>query len=102
MYAQVIRFEDEPDELAAGIEHVLDEVVPAADATDGASGLWLVDRASGERLSVMLFADEAAAQSMFALVGERRAADPGRLRPGPRSSTRYEVYAQSGSLSRGF
>ena len=59
-------------------------------------GLWLVDRESGERLSVMLFADEATVESMFARVGERRSADPGRNRPKPTGARRYEVYAQVG------
>lgn len=95
MYAQVIRFQDAPDDLEAGIAHVLDEVVPATDASEGADGLWLVDRESGERLSVMLFADEAAAEAMFARVAERRAAAPARVRPKPVSSARYEVYARS-------
>ena len=43
---------------------------------------------------VMLFADEATAEAMFAKVGERRAADPARGRPKPTGSHRYEVYAQ--------
>jgi hypothetical protein len=42
----------------------------------------------------MLFPDEESATAMFARVGERRAADPGRNRPGPTGSRRYEVYAQ--------
>jgi hypothetical protein len=47
---------------------------------------------------VMLFADDASAEAMFARVGEHRAADPGRNRPKPTGSRRYEVYAQvSGS-----
>jgi hypothetical protein len=94
MYAQVITFKDSPSDLEDGIAHVLDEVVSAAAATEGVQGLWLVDRESGERLSVMLFADEATAEAMFAKVGERRAADPGRNRPKPTGSHRYEVYAQ--------
>lgn len=94
MYAQVITFNDAPGDLDDGIAHVRDEVVPAAAATPGVQGLWLVDRETGERLSVMLFADEAAAEAMFALVGERRAADPGRNRPKPTGARRYEVYAR--------
>jgi hypothetical protein len=94
MYAQVITFADSPSDLEDGIAHVLDEVVPAAAATPGVQGVWLVDRETGERLSVMLFADAAAAEAMFARVGERRAADPGRNRPKPAGARRYEVYAQ--------
>jgi hypothetical protein len=94
MYAQVITFMDSPSDLADGIAHVRDEVVPAAAATAGVQGVWLVDRESGERLSVMLFPDEASAEAMFAKVGERRAADPERNRPKPTGSRRYEIFAQ--------
>jgi len=96
MYAQIVRFEDSPQDLEDGIAHVRDEVVPAAEATSGVTGLWLVDRETGERLSVMVFEDEARAQEVFAKVGERRAADPERNRPSPVGSTKYEVYAAVG------
>jgi hypothetical protein len=96
MYAQIVRFQDTGGDLDDGIAHVREEVVPAAESTSGVTGLWLVDRETGERLSVMVFEDEARAQELFAKVGERRAADPERNRPSPVGSTKYEVYAVAG------
>jgi len=93
MHAIVITFKDSESDLTDGIEHVLDEVVPAATATAGVQGVWLVDREAGERMSVMVFDDDAAAEAVFAAIGERRAADPDRNRPKPTGSRRYEVYA---------
>lgn len=93
MYAQVTRFEDSPSDLEDGIEHVRDEVVPLVQARDGVRGLWLVNRETGERLSVLVFEDEATANALFASVGELRAADPDRNRPAPVGSTAYEIYA---------
>ena len=95
MYAMVTRFSDSPSDLEDGISHVLEEVVPLAKGARGARGLWLVDRETGERLSVMIFESEDDANTLFAAVGERRAADPGRNRPAPVSSTRYEIYAEA-------
>jgi len=93
MYALVTRFEDNPSDLRAGIEHVLDEVIPLAQAAEGVRGVWLVNNASGERLSVMVFENEACADALFAAIGELRAANPGRNRPAPVDSVRYDVYA---------
>ena len=95
MHAIVSRFENGPADLEDGISHVLDEVVPAAVATEGARGIWLVDRETGERLSIMVFDSDETASALFAAIGERRAADPGRNRPAPISSSRYEIYANA-------
>ena len=92
MYAQVITFQDDPPDLEDGMAHVRDEVVPAAEQAAGVRGVWLVDRESGTRLSVVLFDDEEVASAFFAAVGERVAAEPGRNRPKPVGSRRYEVY----------
>jgi hypothetical protein len=95
MYALVVRFEDNPSDLRAGIEHVIDEVIPAAQAAEGVRGVWLVNNESGERLSVMVFENEACADALFTAIAERRAADPDRNRPAPVDSVRYEVYASA-------
>ena len=96
MYAMVVRFEDGPQDLEDGVSHVREEVVPVAEETPGVAGFWLVDRESGERLSVMVFEDESRAEALFGAVGERRAADPDRNRPSPVGSKRYEVYGLAG------
>ena len=93
MHALVVRFEDNPSDLRAGIEHVLEEVIPVAQATEGVRGVWLVNPESGERLSVMLFENHEAADALFAAIGEIREANPDRNRPAPVDSAAYDVYA---------
>ena len=72
---------------------MLEEVIPVAQAAEGVRGVWLVNHESGERLSVMVFENEASADALFAAIGELRAANPDRNRPAPVDSVRYEVYA---------
>jgi hypothetical protein len=94
MFAQVITFDDSPEDVEHGIEHVRDEVVPAMHDAKGLVGLWLVDRDSGRRLSVMVWEDESEQQAAMARVAAAREADPDRRRPAPSSVGRYEVYAR--------
>jgi hypothetical protein len=38
MYAQVVTFEESADQVQAGIDHVLDDVIPALETSPGLSG----------------------------------------------------------------
>ena len=94
MYVQVITFDETPDAVEHGIGHVLEDVVPAIEESDGVTGLWVVDRERGKRLSIMVCDSEEAAKAAWARVAERVAEHPGE-RPKPSSVERFEIYARA-------
>ena len=95
MRAQVTCFENEsPEDLAAGVSHVREEVVPAF-REQGIEAYWLARPRNGSRLSVVLVEDEEALQRAFAAVGERRPPIRSRHRPAPAWSASFEIYAES-------
>ena len=97
MFAVLLSFDGESAEtLAAGIEHVNDEVIPALANTGGLHGWWLVDRDAGRRVTVMVWDSEDQYQAGMARVQQERAKDPERHRPAPTLVQRFEVY---GSIS---
>jgi len=85
-------FEGSPEENEAGMEHVLDEVVPAARATSGIRAFWLVSPDRTRRMTVLLAADEGTRDAFFARVRERVDGTPDRLRPSPVSVEAWDVY----------
>ena len=93
-FAQVVTFEESPDEVEAGIRHVEEEVLPPLREVPGLQGLWLVDRERGRRISVMVWeSEEAASRGMAALQAVREEHGDGQ-RPTPMSVERYDVYGR--------
>ncbi len=96
MFAQVMIFEGESaDDTAAGISHVEDEVLPPLrDAPGFATGLWLVDREGGRRLTVMVWESEADRDAGIQAIGVERAKNPDRHRPAPSAVHTFEIYGR--------
>ncbi len=67
-------------QVRAGIDHVLDDVIPALEKAPGLRGFWLVDREHGKRLSVLVLESEAHASTAMAK-GQERVAQSKHQRP---------------------
>lgn len=93
MIAQVMTFEGTPEDNDAGIAHVLDEVVPAAQGAAGVHGVWLVSPDRTRRMTILVCPDEETRDAIFARVRERVEQAPDRHRPAPVSVDAWEVYA---------
>jgi len=98
MYAQIVTFEETPEQVDAGIAHVLDDVIPALEHAPGLTGVWLADRAAGKRLSILVWESEAAAAAAMAEV-QKRLATSKHTRPRPSSVEKFDVYALVGASS---
>jgi hypothetical protein len=94
MFATVMTFDDTPEDAEHGIKHVTDEVVPAMEQAAGLVGVWLVDRSSGKRMTVMVWDDEAEMQAAMGRVAELRTKFGERVRPAPTTVERFEVYGR--------
>lgn len=102
MFAVVMYFDGESQEdLAAGIEHVKDEVIPALEQAEGVQGWWLVDREAGRRLTVMVCDSQERLDAGMLRIQEARAKEPGRHRPAPSSVARFEIYGSVADPGRG-
>lgn len=98
MYAQIVTFQETPEQIDAGIAHVLDDVIPALEAAPGLTGVWVANRESGKRLSIMVWESEAAASAAMAEV-QKRIAVSKHARPTPASVEKFEVYAVVGAAT---
>ena len=94
MFAQLITFDETPDQVEEGIRHVTDEVIAPLAGTAGLRGFWLVNRDTGTRVSVMLWDDDDAMQAGFATLGAFRDSIGNPPRPTPTKVERFEIYGQ--------
>jgi hypothetical protein len=95
MFAQVMMFEGEsPEDTTAGVEHVTDEVIPPLRDAALLNGLWLVDRESGRRITVMVWESEADRDAGMQAIMAERAKDPDRHRPAPAWVKQFEIYGR--------
>jgi len=96
VFAQVMFFDGESaDDQQAGMEHVRDEVIPPLTIADGlANGLWLVNRDTGQRISVLVWESDAARDAGIAAIQAERAKDPDRHRPAPSGVQQFEIYGR--------
>src|SRR5262245_12028828 len=93
MHAVLISFEESPEQVDRGIEHVEEEVLPVLQDATGLRGFWLVDRERGKRVSVMVWdSEEDANTAMAALAARREELGADRPRPTPSSVETFEVY----------
>ena len=93
MIAQVMSFDGSREDNESGMEHVLDEVVPAARSRPGVRAVWLVSPDRARRMTVLVVDDEASQDAFFARVRERVESYPDRHRPSPVGVEEWEVYA---------
>jgi hypothetical protein len=98
MYAQIVTFQETPEQVDAGIAHVLDDIMPALEHAPGLTGVWLANRSTGKRLSIMVWESEAAAAAAMAEVQVRLATSK-HTRPTPASVEKFDVYAMVGAAS---
>ena len=96
MYAQIVTFQETAEQVDAGIAHVLDDVIPALEHAPGLTGLWLANRETGKRLSILVWDSESAAAAAMADV-QKRIAVSTHPRPTPASIEKFEVYAMVGA-----
>jgi hypothetical protein len=100
MIVSVATFNESAEQLAEGVRHVTEEVVPSIRGAKGlVAGYWVTDAEAGQRMSILVWENaevmSAAMPGVMAGVKKRREA-AGRDQPqrSPDSSKRYQVIAQ--------
>jgi hypothetical protein len=92
MTATLVTFDESPNEVDAGIHHVEEEVLGVLREAAGLTGVWLVDRERGRRISLMVWDSADHADAAFAALAEHRERLGNPPRPTPSSVENYEVY----------
>lgn len=96
MHARVTRFEGSPEQIAAGIKTIEEQVIPSAKKLGGfKGGYWLVDRATGKGFGVTLFDSESALHASEDAAAQLRSQAGQTTGVKITGVERYEVVAQA-------
>ena len=97
MFAVVLTFQGENEQdLQDGIAQVQEETVPVLADSPGMQGLFLVDRANGRRVTILLCESQEKYDAAIERVAEARLKQPERRRLLPESWTTFEIYDSVG------
>lgn len=96
MHARVTRMESPKDRIDEAVKYVREQLVPGATKQQGfRHGYWMMDRATGKAMAVVIFDSEASVKTTDEGSARTRAAAEQAIGGKVTSVDRYEVVAEA-------